>query len=123
MRLPFELAAWLALGLLTTNSEVGELLIYMYVIGAERLGAALDVVLAGYDNNDPVSPSVLRVQLLALAASLRGNNSAAFTVTAPCLLLVGGNDDNLECGALVPPVASLPLGGLLAPAPFNADGA
>ena len=38
VRLPFGLAAWLALGLLTITTEVGELLIYMYVIGAERLG-------------------------------------------------------------------------------------
>lgn len=30
-------------------------------------------------------------------------------MTAPCLVLVGGNDDNLDCGALNPPVMTLPL--------------
>ena len=46
VRLPYELAAWLALGLLSTNGEVGEFLVHMYIVGAERLGAALDMVLA-----------------------------------------------------------------------------
>jgi hypothetical protein len=109
VRLPFELATWLALGLLTVNTEVSERFVYMYVVGAERLGAALDVVLAGYNNTDPVAPSVLRCHIIALAATLRGTNLAAFTATAPCLMLVGGNHDNLECGALTPPVPTLPL--------------
>ena len=55
VRLSFALVTWLVLGTLTITDEVAEFLIYMYVVGAERLGAACDMVLTGYDNDDPVS--------------------------------------------------------------------
>ena len=42
VRLPFALVTWLVLGTLTITEEVAELLVYMHVVGAERLGAACD---------------------------------------------------------------------------------
>ena len=39
-------------------------------IGTERMGAALDVLLAQYGNNDPTTPSVLRLWLLRKAKVL-----------------------------------------------------
>ena len=109
VRLPFALVTWLVLGTLTITDEVAEFLIYMYVVGAERLGAACDMVLTGYDNDDPVSPSVLRRYFLDTAETLRAEQPVPFTVTASCLLLVGGMADNLECQNLAAPVAVPPL--------------
>ena len=109
VRLPFALVTWLVLGTLTITDEVAEFLIYMYVVGAERLGAACDMVLTGYDNDDPISPSVLRRYFLDTAETLRAEQPVPFTVTASCLLLVGGMADNLECQNLAAPVAVPPL--------------
>ena len=65
---------WLVLGTLTITDEVAELFVYMYVVGAERLGAACDMVLTGYDNDDPVSPSVLRRYFLDIRKPYVPNN-------------------------------------------------
>ena len=46
VRVPFLLAQWLLLGLLVISDAVGHSPVYMYMVGAERLGAALDAVLA-----------------------------------------------------------------------------
>ena len=51
--------------------------------------------LTNYDNNDPVSPSVLRRYFLDTAESLRVDQPVPFTVTASCLLLVGGMADTV----------------------------
>ena len=109
VRLSFALVTWLVLGTLTITDEVAEFLFYMYVVGAERLGAACDMVLTGYDNDDPVSPSVLRRFFLDTAETLRADQPVPFTVTASCLLLVGGMADNLECQNLAVPVVVPPL--------------
>ena len=109
VRLPFALVSWLVLGTLIITDEVADLFIYMYVVGAERLGAALDMVLTGYDNDDPVSPSVLRCYFLVTAETLRAEQPVPFTVTASCLLVVGGQADNLECQQLAAPVIVPPL--------------
>ena len=45
VRLPFLLATWLILGTITVTDEVRAFFIYQYVVGAERLGAALDLAL------------------------------------------------------------------------------
>ena len=89
VRLPFALVTWLILGTLTITDEVAELLVYMHVVGAERLGAACDRVLTSYDNDDPVAPSVLRRYFLDTAETLRVHQPVPFTVTASCLLLAG----------------------------------
>ena len=81
----------------------------MYVVGAERLGAACDMVLTGYDNDDPVSPSVLRRYFLDTAETLRAEQPVPFTVTASCLLLVGGMADNLDGQNLAAPMLVPPL--------------
>jgi hypothetical protein len=109
VRLPFALLTWLVLGTLTITDEVAEFFVYMYVVGAERLGAACDMVLTGYDNDDPVSPSVLRRYFLDIAETLRVDQPVPFTVKASCLLLVGGMADNLECQNLAVPVVVPPL--------------
>ena len=104
VRLPFLFVAWLILGCLAVTDEVAALFVYEYVVGAERMGAALDTVLAAYDTevNTPVSPSVLRRKLLLLSVQLRATDPTVFTVTAACLLVVGGNADNVELAALNP---------------------
>ena len=62
VRLSFVLALWLVLGCLVPNEAVAALFVYMHIVGAERLGAALDVLLADFDTDDAVialTPSVL----------------------------------------------------------------
>ena len=68
------------------------------------MGVALDTLLADYDSdiNIAVSPSVLRRELLLLAVQLRTTTPTAFTVTPSCLMVVGGNADNLELATLSP---------------------
>ena len=109
VRLPFLLASWLLLGTLTVHVQVGVLLVYEHMIGAERLGAALDLLLSALTNNEPLTPSVLRRHLLRLAATMRPEQPVPLTVTVACLLVVGGNADNLECGALATPIGTPPL--------------
>ena len=104
VRLSFALVTWLVLGTLTITDEVADFLIYMYVVGAERLGAACDMVLTGYDSDDPVAPSVLRRYFLDTAETLRAEQPVPFTVTASCLLLVGGMADNLDGQNLAAPM-------------------
>ena len=93
VRVPFLFATWLILGCLVPNDEVAPLLIYQYIMGAERMGAALDAVLQAFDSDitTPLSPSVLRRHMLRLAVGLRADNASPFTVTLSCLLVVGGN--------------------------------
>ena len=47
VRVPYLLACWLVLGCLLVSDEVRNLYLYEYVVGAERIGAALDCLL-GY---------------------------------------------------------------------------
>ena len=87
-REPYLLACWLVLGCLLVSDEVRSLYLYEYVIGAERIGAALDCLLGSYDDLEPHTPSVLRRRLLALATVLRAEQPGVFTVTRACLLVV-----------------------------------
>ena len=100
VRVPYLLACWLVLGCLLVSDEVRNLYLYEYVIGAERIGAALDCLLGSYDDLEPHTPSVLRRRLLALATVLRAEQPGVFTVTRACLLVVGGDADNLEVAAI-----------------------
>ena len=100
VRVPYLLACWLVLGCLLVSDEVRNLYLYEHVIGAERLGAALDCLLGSYDTMEPHTPSVLRRRLLALGAVLRAEQPGVFTVTRACLLVVGGDADNLEVAAI-----------------------
>ena len=106
--LPF-LATWLILGTITVTDEVRAFFIYQYVVGAERLGAALDLALGGYDDNTPISPSVLRSHLLRVVATLRGDQPIPFTATAACLIIVGGQADNFEGSNLATPLLCPPM--------------
>ena len=49
VRLPFLLALWLVLGCLVPSEDLLDLFIYQHIVGAERLGAALDVLLDALD--------------------------------------------------------------------------
>ena len=109
VRLPFLLALWLVLGCLTITDDVAILCVYEYMVGAERLGAALDSMLNRLNENEAITPSVLRRKMLALAASLRVETPALFCVTIACLFVVGGDADNLELGALTPAQPIWPL--------------
>ena len=107
VRLSFVLALWLVLGCLVPNEAVSALFIYMHIVGAERLGAALDLLLADFDTDDAVialTPSVLRRKLLELAVHARARDAVPFTVTAACLLVVGGIVDDQECAHLAAPL-------------------
>ena len=74
VRLSFVLALWLVLGCPVPNDAVAALFVYMHIVGAERLGAALDVLLADFDIDDAalaLTPSVLRRKLLERAVHAR----------------------------------------------------
>ena len=47
MSLPFALALWLTLGCLIPSKDVLKLFVYEHMVGAERLGAALDMLRGG----------------------------------------------------------------------------
>ena len=106
VRLPFALALWLVLGCLLPSEDVLALLVYEYVVGAERLGSALDTLLGEIDDNGAtaLTPSVLRRKLLELGTSLRASNPVPFTVTAACLMVVGGASDDHDCTHLPTPL-------------------
>ena len=95
-RVPYRLAIWLVGGTLILADDASRLLLYCFVIGAERLGAALEALLQHYTANDAVTPSVLRAWLLRKAAQLREADATPFTVTAGCMLVVGGDDDDTD---------------------------
>ena len=79
VRLSFLLALWLVLGCLLPSEDVLALLVYEYVVGAERLGSALDTLLGDIDDNVAIAltPSVLRRKLLELGTRVCGQ-------TTPC---------------------------------------
>ena len=106
VRLPFLLALWLVLGCLVPSEDLLDLFIYQHIVGAERLGAALDVLLDSLDLEAAATPtlSLLRRHLLELGKRLRPANPQPFTVTLACLLIVGGADDDLECSHLAMPL-------------------
>ena len=104
-RLPYALVAWLVVGMLTLEPAVVPLAVYMYIIGAERLGIALEAALSKHASDDEVSPSVLRHHLARHAAGLRATNPEHFIVSAPDLLLVGGDADNAEMSNMPAPRA------------------
>ena len=106
VRLPFALVLWLVLGCLLPSEDVLALLVYEYVVGAERLGSALDTLLGEIDDNGAtaLTPSVLRRKLLELGTSLRASNPVPFTVTAACLMVVGGATDDHDCTHLPTPL-------------------
>ena len=97
----------MVLGCLVPNDAVAALFVYMHIVGAERLGAALDVLMAYFDIDDAaiaLTPSVLRRKLLERAVHARARDVGPFTVTAACLLVVGGNADDQECAHLAAPL-------------------
>ena len=110
VRLPYVLAMWLVLGMLTVSDEVASLYVYEYMVSPERMGAALDFVLSSYEYTDKVTPSVFRRRLLLLAGRLRIEQPMIFIVTLACLMVVGGNADDLACGDLPAPMnVGMPL--------------
>ena len=57
MRVQYLLPLWLAAGTLVANDAAKQLLVYEYLLGCERCGAAIDCLLAHWTDNNPVSPS------------------------------------------------------------------
>ena len=103
VRVQYLLPLWLAAGTLVANDAVKQLLVYEYLLGCERCGAAIDCLLAHWTDNTPVSPSVLRKFFITTAVRLRAETPATFTVTPACMLLVGGAADDTELRALATP--------------------
>ena len=108
-RLPYSLAAWLVVGMLTLEPAVVPLAVFMYIIGAERMGIALDAALSKHASDDEVSTSVLRLLLTRHAAGLRGTNPEHFMVTATDLIVVGGDADDAQMSSVATPRALPPL--------------
>ena len=105
VRLPLLLALWLVLGCLVPADDVVDLYVFHYIVGAERLGTALDLLLDQLDveASAVLTPSLLRRKLLELGTRMREANSGPFTVTLACLLVVGGPDDDLAAPLLPRP--------------------
>ena len=59
-----------------------QLLVYEYLLGCERCGAAIDCLLAHWTDNNPVSPSVLRKFFITTAVRLRAETSGGCSVRA-----------------------------------------
>ena len=60
VRVPYLLACWLVLGCLLVSDEVRDLYLFEHVcnvVGAERIGAALDCLLGSYDTMEAHTPS------------------------------------------------------------------
>ena len=106
VRLPLLLALWLVLGCLVPSDDMLDSFVSHYIVGAERLGSALDVLLDSldFDASTLVTPSLLRRMLLELGTKVRVANPGPFTVTLACLLVVGGPDDDVECSHLAMPL-------------------
>ena len=80
VRLPLLLALWLVLGCLVPADDVVDLYVFHYIVGAERLGAALDLLLDKLDEEASavLTPSLLRRKLLKLGTHMREVNPAFF---------------------------------------------
>ena len=109
VKLSFRLGTWLVAHTLIISDAVAPLALYAYQVGAERLGAALDLILPQLSLTEPVSPSVLRKAITSKAEALRRSHPKVLTVTFACLLLVGGDDDDDELQNMSPSVATPPL--------------
>jgi hypothetical protein len=106
VRVQYLLPLWLAAGTLIANDAVKQLLVYEHLLGCERIGVAIDCLLAHWTDNTAVSPSVLRKFFITTALRLRSETPATFTVTPACMLLVGGTADDAEVRALAAPMAT-----------------
>ena len=81
-RVPFQLAMWLTLCLLQPSPAVSVSMVYMYLIGPQRLGAALEMALGAINGNEERSPSVLCYLLNKPAATHRfARGSSTFFLT------------------------------------------
>ena len=78
VRLPFLLALWLVLGCLVPSDDMVDLFVFHYIVGAERLGAALDLLLDQLDveASAVLTPSLLRRKLLELSTRMREATTA-----------------------------------------------
>ena len=83
VRLPLLLAMWLVLGCLLPAEDMLDLFVYEYIVGAERLGAAMDLLLSSLEDDidAAITPSVLRRKFLELGTKLRAADPVPFTVT------------------------------------------
>ena len=73
-------ALWLAIGTLVPSQQVKTMRIQRYLVGPERLGAALDAALATIAGSGAIAVTVLRAALLHAASTLRALAPNTFTV-------------------------------------------
>ena len=59
----FRFVEWLAAPILFPNATVQDKPVYQYLVGIERMGAALDCAIAKLKGDAPRAPAVLRAQL------------------------------------------------------------
>ena len=81
------------MGCLIPHADVLVLRVYEHMVGASRLGAAIDKLVTAYiekNGDDVTTPSVVRRCFLELAIHLRGESAVSFTVTPSCLFVGGG---------------------------------
>ena len=93
------------MGCLISHADVLALRVYEYMVGASRLGAAIDKLVTAYieKNGDGVTtPSVVRRYFLELDIHLRGESAVSFTVTPSCLFVVGGTVVSGRCRMHLP---------------------
>ena len=86
--MPFRLVEWLAAPILFPDATVREKRFYEYLVGIERMGAALDCALSKIRGNEPRSPAVLRSQLRMAAEQdrrSRGDEATEYEVGEPDL--------------------------------------
>ena len=79
----FRLAEWLVCPILFPDIVVQEKRFYEYLVGIERMGAALDAALSKIKGSEPRSPAVLRSQLHLAAEQdkrARGDEATQYEV-------------------------------------------
>ena len=69
--LPYDFVEWLVAPLLVPEDSVKDKLVYKYMVGFERMGAALDYALTQIKGDTPRSPAVLRAQMRRAAEKER----------------------------------------------------
>ena len=77
VRLGFNLVLWLVMGCLIPHADVLVLRVYEHMVGASRLGAAIDKLVTAYiekNGDDVTTPSVVRRYFLELDIHLRGES-------------------------------------------------
>ena len=102
VRLPFLLALWLVLGCLTITDYVATLCVYEYMVGAERLGAALDALFTGGQlDTATASVGLFSYGGNTFLAGADGTNTTTFTLGEDFVINVTGFTGTLDASDFV----------------------